>query len=134
MWGLQLAWSSPCAIPVYFCVSGSTVPAGFGEAGLEEESGKLHPLSSAQEMEDGLQDSTEERAGKGFLEESLDGPFGLLSWAVDSLQLADLLGWHFLFGLCAAGFTGCPVPSMFNGTARCGLLQYAWKIRQQCNG
>lgn len=93
-------------------MSSSTVPAGFGEAGLEEESGKLHPLSSAQEMEDGLQDSTEERAGKGLLEESLDGPFGLLSWAVDSLQLADLLGWHFLFGLCAAGFIGCPVPSL----------------------
>lgn len=73
-------------------MSCSTVPAGFGEAGLEEESGKLHPLSNTQETEDGLQDTTEERAGKGFLEESFDGPFGLPSCVVDPLQLADLLG------------------------------------------
>lgn len=73
-------------------MSHSTVPAGFEEAGLEEESGKLHLLSNTQEMEDGLQDTTEERAGKGFLDESFDGPFGLLSYMVDLLQLADLLG------------------------------------------
>lgn len=57
-----------------------------------KESGELHPLSHTQEMEDGLQDTTEERAGKGFLEESFDGPFGLLSCVVDPPQLADLLG------------------------------------------
>lgn len=114
-------------------MSRSTVPAGFGEAGLEEESGKLHPLSSTQEMEDGLQDTTEERTGKGLLEESFDGPFGLLSCVVDPTQLTGLLGQHFLFGLCAAGFVGCPVPGT-NSTAQCDLPLYTWKIRQQCSG
>lgn len=51
----------------------------------------IHSLN-AQEMEDGLQDTTEERGGKGFLEESFDGPFGLLSCVAGPLQLADLLG------------------------------------------
>lgn len=60
-------------------MSRSTVPAGFGEDGFEEESVKLHPLSNTQEMEDGLQDTREERADKGFLEESFAGLFGLLS-------------------------------------------------------
>lgn len=59
---------------------------------MEEESSKLNALFKTQETEDGLQDTTEERAGKGFLEESFDGSFGLLSCVVDPLQLADLLG------------------------------------------
>lgn len=51
----------------------------------------IHSLN-AQEMENGLQDTTEERAGKAILEESFDDPFGLLSCVIDPLQLADLLG------------------------------------------
>jgi len=42
------------------------------------------------EMAGGLQDTTEGRAGKGILEESFDGPFGLLSRLAGPLQLAGL--------------------------------------------
>ena len=58
---------------------------------MEEESGQLHPLSDTREAEDGLQDTTEERVDRGFSEESLGGPFGLLTCVLAPLQLAGFL-------------------------------------------
>lgn len=60
-------------------------------------------------MEDGLQDTREERADRGFLEESFAGLFGLLSWVADLLQLTDFLGWHFLWAVCRLYSAQCQV-------------------------
>lgn len=80
----------PLVPSLYSSVSRSAGPAGFGEAGLEEEwPSSIHSPTSR--VEDGLQDTTEEK-GKGYSGEALDSLFGLLSCVLDPLQLTGLLG------------------------------------------
>lgn len=112
-------------------MSHPTGPAGFGEAGLEEESGQLHPLSNIQEAEDGLQDTKEKRVFRGVLRWPI-WPAHLCACPSAARWLAGLA--FSASRLRAAGSIGCPVPSKCSGTAQCRLLQEAWEIRQQGNG
>lgn len=77
-------YSSVCPIQLFLLALGRLV-------WKKRVASSIHSLNT-QEREDGLQDTTEERAGKAILEESFHGSFGLLSCMIDPLQLADLLG------------------------------------------